>query len=42
MDPVSIVISFKMKAKQMGIYKFDEFQTGFSTIGVTTMKDLKS
>lgn len=42
MDLVTLVVSHKMNAKSMGIYRLDEFKNGFANMGVGSMKELKA
>jgi hypothetical protein len=41
-DPVTLVISFYMDAKEMGIYKEEEFAKGFNDLGCKTIADMKN
>lgn len=41
MDPVTLVISYFMNAKNMGEYSKTEFKTGFEAMGCSSMADLK-
>ena len=40
-DIVTMLISLKMNAVQMGTFTAAEFKTGFTAMGVNTMDDLK-
>ena len=40
-DTVTILISSKMKAADMGTYKLQEFKDGFTALGVSTTDELK-
>ena len=40
-DTVTILISSKMKAADMGTYKLQEFKDGFTAMGVSTTDELK-
>ena len=40
-DIVTILISSKMNAVNMGVYTQQEFRTGFQAMGVNTTDDLK-
>lgn len=42
MDPVTLVISYYMDAKNMGEYTKTEFKTGFEAMGVSSIAELKS
>jgi hypothetical protein len=41
MDPVTLVISYHMEAKNMGEYTQTEFVTGFTSLGCNSISDLK-
>lgn len=41
MDPVTLVISFKMEAKVMGEYTKTEFRNGFQAMDCNSVSDLK-
>lgn len=40
-DMVVLVISWKMKAREMCIYTRDEWREGMSTMGVSTVRQLR-
>lgn len=40
-DTVTILISSKMKAQNMGTYTLQEFKDGFAAMGVSTTDELK-
>jgi predicted peroxiredoxin len=40
-DIITMYISFKMNAENMGVIKQEEFLAGFKAMGVSTMEDLK-
>ena len=40
-DTITIYISFKMNAENMGTFKQEEFLGGLKAMGVSTMEDLK-
>ncbi len=42
MDPVTLVISFHMKAEEMGTYKKKEFCQGLAELGCNSVADLKA
>ena len=40
-DTVTILISCKMKAANMGVFTLAEFKEGFTQMGVSTVDELK-